>query len=390
MRNLVTVAAAVVAAGVGAGVALATTSATPAVGGGAVPVSVTVSACGSGTGWHLAAGALTVDVSSHAPGYTSVYLTSAAGDVLAELPALGQGRTQPLTTTLTGGRYWLRCVLTDSTVLVSAPLYISGTTRGTPTGYQPLPDLDLAGPVRAYTAYVEGKLPGLLTACQRLDADVARGDLITARSEWLTAHLDYERLGAAYNAFGDFDDEIDGMAGGLPEGTATPGWTGFFAIEHALWSGEPASRVRPLTENLVSTVNGLIADFPSEEIDPGDLPLRTHEILENALEFQLSGIADYGSGTTLATTYANTQGTSEILSLLTPLLRGLAPAVLSGAESGLATLQADLLAERGADGHWTPVADLSTPARERIDGDAGSLLETLSQVPGILTPRDGA
>jgi len=389
MRNLVTVACAVVTVAIGTGAALFVTSAAPAA-GGTVPVSITASSCGASAGWHLTAGAVTFDVTSRAPGFTSVYLVSAAGDVLAELPSLGQGRAQPLSTALTGGRYTLRCVLTDATVRVSGPLQVAGTTGGTPVGYRPMPDLAITGAVRAYTAWVAAKLPGLLTACRRLDLDVARGDLAAARSDWLTAHLDYERLGAAYNAFGDFDSEIDGMAGGLPEGTATPGWTGFFAIEHALWGGQQASRVRPLTRELVSALVGLIADFPSEEIDPGDLPLRTHEILENALEFQLTGTADYGSGSTLATTYANTQGTAEILGTLAPLLRSLAPAVLSAAQRGLATLQAGLLAERAPDGHWTPVAELSTAARERLDGTAGSLLETLSQVPGILTPRDGA
>jgi len=392
MRTLVTVACAVVAVGIGTGAALVTTSAAPAPapGGGTVPVAVTASSCGASAGWHLPAGPLTFDVTSRAPGYTSVYLVSASNDVLAELVSLGKGQTQPLPATLTGGRYALRCVLTDATVLASGPLDISGTATGAAVGYKPMPDLSLAGPVRAYTSYVAGQLPGLLTASQRLDADVARGDLAAARSDWLAAHLDYERLGAAYNAFGDFDDEINGMAGGLPEGTATPGWTGFFAIEHALWSGQSAARVRPLTRGLVAAVAGLIADFPSEEIDPGDLPLRTHEILENALEFQLTGIADYGSGTTLATAYANTQGTAEILGTLAPLLRTLAPAVLSAARQGLSTVQGDLLAQRARNGHWTPAGQLSGAGREKLDGDLGSLLETLSQVPGILTPRDGA
>jgi iron uptake system EfeUOB component EfeO/EfeM len=104
----------------------------------------------------------------------------------------------------------------------------------------------------------------------------------------------------------------------------------------------------------------------------------------------LTGISDYGSGTTLATTYANTQGTLTILGILTPMLQSLAPSVLAQAHQGLATVQADLLAQRAKDGHWTPVADLSTSAREKLDGDLGNLLETLSQVPGILTPRDGA
>jgi iron uptake system EfeUOB component EfeO/EfeM len=390
VRNLVTVACALVAAGIGAAAALFTTSAAPASAGETVPVSITASSCGASAGWHLAAGAVTFEVASSAPGYSSVYLVSAAGDVQAELPSLGQGRTEPLSTAITGGRYTFRCVLTDATVRVSGPLQVSGTPEGTPAGFRPMPDLALAGAVRAYSTWVGAKLPGLLTACRRLDSDVARGDLSAARSDWLTAHLDYERLGAAYNAFGDFDSEIDGRAGGLPEGTATPGWTGFFAIEHALWGGQRPARVRPLTRQLVAAVTALIADFPSEEIDPGDLPLRTHEIMENALEFQLTGIADYGSGTTLATAYANTQGTAELLSLLAPLIRADAPDVLSAARQGLSALQADLLAERSGDGRWTPVAGLSTTERERIDSGAGSLLETLSQVPGILTPRDGA
>ena len=45
-----------------------------------------------------------------------------------------------------------------------------------------------------------------------------------------------------------------------------------------------------------------------------------HEILENALEFQLTGHDDYGSGTTLATTQANITGTLELLAILHPLL----------------------------------------------------------------------
>ena len=112
--------------------------------------------------------------------------------------------------------------------------------------------------------------------------------------------------------------------------------------------------------------------------------------MENAVEFQLTGSADYGSGSTLATAYANTQGTAEILSLLAPLIRAGAPDVLSAAQQGLSTLQADLLTERSGDGRWTPADRLSTAARERLDADAGALLETLSQVPAILTPRDGA
>ena len=252
-----------------------------------------------------------------------------------------------------------------------------------------MPDLALQTPVRAYTAWVESQLPKLLVDCRTLDVDVASGDLAAAKQAWLTAHLDYERLGAAYNAFGDFDGEIDGMANGLPSGTSDASWTGFFATEYALWHGAPAAKVRTLTKSLVSNVATLQQDFPSEEIDPGDLPLRTHEILENALQFQLTGIADYGSDTTLATIYANTQGTAELLSILSPLIERSDPQLLASAREGLSAVQQALTADSNADA-WLPVSSLSTAQRQLLNADLGQLLETISGVPALLYPRTDA
>jgi high-affinity iron transporter len=252
-----------------------------------------------------------------------------------------------------------------------------------------MPDLDLQTPVRAYTAWVDSQLPKLLADCRTLDADVASGDLAAAKQEWLTAHLDYERLGAAYNAFGDFDGEIDGMANGLPSGTSDSSWSGFFATEYALWHGAPAPKIHTLTKSLVSNVAALQQDFPSEEIDPGDLPLRSHEILENALRFQLTGIADYGSGTTLATINANTQGTAELLSILSPLIERADPQLLASAREGLSVLQQALTADSNG-ATWLPVSSLSTAQRQRLDADLGQLLETLSGVPALLFSRTNA
>lgn len=48
--------------------------------------------------------------------------------------------------------------------------------------------------------------------------------------------------------------------------------------------------------------------FPTQDFDPGDLPLRAHEILENALQFELTGDTDEGSGTNLATVDSNLAG----------------------------------------------------------------------------------
>lgn len=358
-----------------------------AVPGGRLAIDET--ACGAPPA-HLPAGNVTFTVTDKSSVFATIYLVDPADEVFAEIPSISPGKTLPLATTLGAGTYAVRCVFTDETVRTSGSITVTGTTTGAVAGYLPLPDLAMEGPVTAYSAWVQAALPKLLAACTTLDDDIASGDLTAAKADWLTAHLDYERLGVAYNSFGDFDDELNGMAKGLPEGVATPDWTGFFRIEYDLWHGWSAAKLRPLSRNLVTTVNGLIQDFPSEEIDPGDLPLRSHEILENGLQFQLTGIADYGSGTALATLYANTQGTQEVLSVLTPLIQPRDPGLLATVDQDMARAQADLLDCRSPGGTWTAPGQTTTIQRQRIDGDLGELLEQLSIIPNLLAPRTSA
>ena len=113
-----------------------------------------------------------------------------------------------------------------------------------------------------------------------------------------------------------------------------------------------------------------------------DLGLRTHEILENALQFQLTGHDDYGSGTTLATTLANIEGTRELLQVLHPLLvtRYLG---LPQVYVWLDRLQGLILAARHPNGSWTPVSELSVPQREQIDAAASESLQVLAPIAAI-------
>jgi len=359
----------------------------PAAAGG--PIAVRATGCGTPP---TAADAGRVDfaVTDDTNVFATVYLVDTANRVYAEIPWLTPGRTLPLATTLGAGRYAIRCVLSDGKVHTTSQFSVSRTTSDAVAGYKPLPDLDLTAPVKAYRAWLGTALPKLLTASQTLDADVARGDLQAAKTDWLTAHLDYERLGAAYNSFGDFDAAIDGTVAGLPDGTADKSWAGLHAIEYGLWHGSSAPAIRPLTQALVTSVQGLIDDFPSEEVDPGDLPLRAHEILENTLQFQITATADAGSGTSLATAYANTEGTREVLSVLAPLIDDRTPGLRARLDTEISTLQSDLTATRDASGTWTPAPAITAAQRQRIDADLDQLLEDLSTIPDLLAPRTNA
>ena len=156
-----------------------------------------------------------------------------------------------------------------------------------------------------------------------LAADVRGGNLAAAKRDWLTAHLQYETLGAAYDTFGTFDDEIDGRADAV--GVSSPQWTGFYRLEYGLWHGQSARRSCRSRTRSTRTCDALLAWWPTQEIPLTDIGLRTHEILENALEFQLTGHDDYGSGTTLATTLANITGTANCSACCTRCSRRATP-----------------------------------------------------------------
>ena len=244
-------------------------------------------------------------------------------------------------------------------------------------------------PLTAYRGYVDAGLATLEGQTARLRADIKADKPAAARSDWLAAHVTYSSLGAAYGTFSDFDSRINGRKDGLPGGVSDKGFTGFHRIEYGLWHHQPLSALQPYADHLVTDVTGLRKAFPKQDFDPADLPLRTHEILENTLQFELTGDTDEGSGTNLATAGANLAGTKELLSVLRPLIAQRAPARLATVDGDITRLQGLLDGARhGA--AWTPVESLDPAARARIDGATGQLLEDLAPIPDLLEIRKSA
>ncbi|MFC7647896.1 EfeM/EfeO family lipoprotein [Streptosporangium lutulentum] len=195
-----------------------------------------------------------------------------------------------------------------------------GPQDGTPA-VLPVDDQDLTGAVSRYRKGVTAGLAVLADDAGALRRALRRGDRADARAAWLTAHLAYERLGAAYGTFDEFADRIDGLPDSLPGGVHDKDFSGLYRIEYGLWHGESMSSLAPVGDRLVSDVAKLRRDFPEQRTEPMDLPLRAHEILEDTLQSQLTGDADQGSGTGLATAEANLDGTQAVLDAIAPVMR---------------------------------------------------------------------
>ncbi len=348
---------------------------------------ITVSAGACGTGWRqVSAGTQTFHIRNSSTGGAEVDLINpASGAIYAEVAGLGPGTTRPMRVDLGSGRYAFRCLLQDTDPLTGPAARVGGHHRGAPA-ILPVTTDDLLGPARAYHAYVGAGLNTLARQVGVLTQRIRAGHLRAAQAAWLPAHLTYERLGAAYGTFGNYDTEIEGRPDGLPRGLSDPAFTGFYRIEYGLWHGQGARRLDGVAARLDSNVLALRRFWPGMEINLPDLGLRTHEILENALQFQLTGHDDYGSGTTLATASANVTGTRELLVVLHPLLAARYPA-MPAVSAGLGTLNRLLTAERGPGGRWTPVRKLSAARREQIDAAAGQVLQELAPIAAMTEPR---
>nr|BFD81041.1 hypothetical protein StreXyl84_04420 [Streptomyces sp. Xyl84] len=319
---------------------------------------------------------------------SEVYLIDPASNaVYGEIEGLAPGTTRDLVATVAGGSYAWRCVPTGGSAVTSRAVRVSGGAGA--KAVVPVSEQDLAGPLAQYRQYVGQGLAALAAQTARLDDDIRGGHLGAARADWLTAHRTYSSLGAAYGTFEDFDKKIDGRPDGLPDGVEDKDFTGFHRIEYGLWHGQDADRLEASARQLAADAAGLRKAFPRQEFDPGDLPLRAHEILENTLQFELTGDADQGSGTELATTDANLDGTRELLTVLKPLLTSRAPHLLPVVDSDIARLRALLDAARHGTA-WTPVDRLDAHTRARLDGATGQLLEDLAPVPDLLEIRKSA
>ncbi|OIJ94626.1 iron uptake transporter permease EfeU [Streptomyces colonosanans] len=322
---------------------------------------------------------------------SEVYLVDPATNaVYGEIEGLAPGTTRDLVATIDGGTYAWRCVPTGGKAVTSRAVTVSGSTGGSGAkAVAPVSESDLDAPLKAYKAYVDGGLATLVTQTRKLNDDIAGDHLDAARKDWLTAHRTYSSLGAAYGTFEDFDKKINGRPDGLPGGVNDKDFTGFHRIEHGLWHGQSAEELKAPAQQLADAAAGLRKAFPTQDFNPGDLPLRAHEILENTLQFELTGDADQGSGTELATADANLTGTRELLTLLKPLLTTRAPQLPTTVDADVARLQKLLdAAHRG--GSWTPVDRLDETSRAQLNGATGQLLEDLAPIPDLLEIRKSA
>jgi high-affinity iron transporter len=365
-----------------------TIAALPAAATGAAS-TVTVSRTDCAPEWSTASsGTQTITVTNNSGLAGEIRLNNSAGAIIGEIETLGPGTSAPLTATLGAGTYSFSCLMGSLAAMSSQPVTVSaaaGKTVAPPVAVKPVTVNDLTPPNKLYQGYAAAQLTDLAKTVAAIQADLRRGDIPRAKQDWLTAQLDWERVGASYDSFGDLGLAVDGLPDGLPNGVSDKGFTGLHRLEYGLWHGQPATELLPVADTLAENVATVKKNLSSGDLagDPTQLSLRAHEIIEDALRDHLSAIDDEGAGAACAMTWADTQVDKVVLGYLANLIDERKPGLVATADSQLATLQSALLATK-ANGQWQSLTAVTLDQRQHVNAATGALLETLASVPDLL------
>ncbi|MBB1155427.1 iron uptake transporter permease EfeU [Amycolatopsis dendrobii] len=323
------------------------------------------------------AGTQSITVTNKTAKAGEIRLDDSSGGIVAEIETIGPATSATMSATLADGSYTFHCLMSGQSTTASAPVQVSGgAANDAPAPVKPVTTEDLTGPNQKYLAYAAQQLGTVSAAVGTVRADLAANNTEAAKKDWLTAQLAWERVGASYNSFGDTGTAVDGLPNGLPANTADPGFTGLHRLEYGLWHGQAPASLVPVADQLAQDLASLRGKLATDDVagDPTKLPIRAHEILEDAIRDHLSGMDNQGSGTAYAATDADLDVTRIVLAELTPLLNERAPNLVKTAAKQLTTLHEALVNH----------APTTLAQRQAVNGAAGAVVETLSAVPTLL------
>lgn len=353
-------------------------------------VTIADDSCGTDTNV-TTVGAHTFTVVNTSAHTGEVTFEDVAGNILGEIETLAPKTSAPMRASIPAGQFRFHCAMAGSAPAYSPVIAVSGVDDAPlPTPKAPVSDADLQGPADALRADVLTRLAALHAASQALDGAIAAGDTATAQQRWRDAIWIWQQSSASYRAFGDLGDAVGGEPWGLPGGVDDPGFRGLRRLEYGLWHGQSTATLQPIAARLTADVDALGAAVINHDrvaLDPKDIPLRAHEVLEEAERHLTNGFSDLGAGTEYFETDAMIANTRVVLTCLQGLLTARAPQLLAESRAKLDELQQVLTATaRTPQGAWLSRNQISTDQRLSINAALSSTLEVLAQLPGVLEP----
>jgi iron uptake system component EfeO len=292
----------------------------------------------------------------------------------------------PLTLTLTGGTYQVYCPgagqeVQNFTITGEAAPQATGTTA----------QLLEAG-TKGYAQYVAGVAAAMLTATNKLRADIDAGNLAQARLDYPLARPFYERIESDVDGFvlpgfkatdnaGSIDYLVDMRGSNLDPKV---GWYGFHAIERDLFEkGQITAETKQQAAELQKNVAMLAKLAPSLTYKPEDLANGAADLLEEVQATKITGEEENFSHYDLVDFAGNVEGAQQAFAFLEPGMQKIDPDLTARVQAQFA--QVNTLLDSYRDPHVSGGYELYTTQVKAADAAKlskaiQSLQEPLSQI----------
>ena len=236
--------------------------------------------------------------------------------------------------------------------------------------------------VTAYATQVRAQAAGMVPDVKLLTDAVRAGNLEAAKAAYAPSRQRWERIEPVAGLVEGFDAASDSRVDDFssPDDAAFTGW---HRIEYLLWEKEDVAGAKPFADKLDAEVARLQTELPKVDITAAAVALGAGELIEEVSKGKITGEEDRYSHTDLWDFAANVEGAKDIITLLTPALQKLDPALLTTLNTKFAAVDATLGKYRDGNG-WKPYTALTPADRDTLKAGLGGLSESLAQLPGKL------
>ncbi|MCE1162222.1 MAG: iron uptake system protein EfeO [Thiomonas sp.] len=300
--------------------------------------------------------------------------------VVEERENIAPGLSTRLSTRLEPGDYAITCGLLSNP---RGTLKVTPTTESTAAAKAAPTTTAFIGPLAEQRFDLTMHSDDLLEAASALRLAIETGQLDAARAAYLKARIDYQRIAATAQRYGDLDNAINARADYFAQREKDPAFGGFHRIEYGLYAENSTAGLLPVATKLNADLAALRTAMLARPLPPQQLALNAERLMRALAQTRSQGEEERYSHADLAGFAANLDSVDKTVALLQPLLAKADPKLLAQLQTEAAALNATLTGLHGAEG-YRPYDQVDAPTRQRIAQQAGQLAQSLGAVNGAL------
>ncbi len=305
-------------------------------------------------------------------------LVSAAPKIVLE-EFFTQGDKRDVSATLEAGTYQVICGASSNprgTLTVTGATATTGAVGST----LKVDAAALQANVDTYTAYVDDQHTQMVAANDKLAGAIAAGNLELAKSLYMPARVQWERIEPVAELFPDSDAVMDSRADDFPLKEKDPAFTGWHRIEYIMFAENTLDGAETFMTQLQKDIHTLVTSIAGIKIDASTMVNGSAGLIEEASSSKITGEEERYAKTDLLTLDSNVQGSREIVDLNAELLKGVDPDLYTAITKSFDAIDAGLSKYENADGTYQSYDKLTDADRAPIQAELAALSENLSKV----------